>query len=102
MGSCFGKQRLRRPQPQRRVSEPKIDALAERRLIWGDLIDSAHVVRQFGNDAAHGDVVKPASQSESKDVLDIMDELLHQLFTTPARSRRLRNSREQRRKQTSS
>ena len=82
--------------------EPKIDALAERRLIWGDLIDSAHVVRQFGNDAARGDVAKPASQSESKDVLDTMDELLHQLFTTPARSRRFRDSREQRREQTSS
>lgn len=77
--------------------EPKIDALAEKRLIWGDLTDSAHVVRQFGNDAAHGDIVQPVTESEARDVLDIMDELLHQLFSTPARSKRLKASRQDRR-----
>lgn len=77
--------------------EAKINELAKRRLIWGDLVDSAHVVRQFGNDAAHGDLIEPPSAEETRDVLDIMDELLHQLFTTPARSKRLRASREDRR-----
>ncbi len=78
--------------------EPKIDALAERNLIWGDLIASAHVVRQFGNDAAHGDIAQPVTESEARDVLDIVDELLHQLFSTPARSDRLRTSRQERRR----
>jgi hypothetical protein len=73
--------------------EAKINELAEKRLIWGDLVESAHVVRQFGNDAAHGDLIEPPSHYETRDVLDIMDELLHQLFTTPARSERLRASR---------
>jgi hypothetical protein len=77
--------------------QAKIDELAEKRLIWGDLVESAHVVRQFGNDAAHGDLIEPPSDEEARDVLDIMDELLHQLFTTPARSKRLRASREERR-----
>ena len=75
----------------------KIDVLADKRLIWGDLVESAHVVRQFGNDAAHGDLIEPPSSEEARDVLEIMDELLHQLFATPARSKRLRSSREERR-----
>lgn len=78
--------------------EAKIDELAEQGLIWGDLVESAHVVRQFGNDAAHGDLIEPPSHEETRDVLDIMDELLHQLFTTPARSERLRASRGERRR----
>lgn len=73
--------------------ESKIDALKDKNLIWGDLIESAHLVRQFGNDAAHGDVIKPATSDEARDVLDIMDELLHQLFTSPARSKRLAEGR---------
>lgn len=77
--------------------EPKIDALAERQLIWGHLVSSAHLVRQFGNDAAHGDIVEPVTSAEAQDVLDIMDELLHQLFSTPARASRLAASRQQRR-----
>ena len=42
--------------------EAKIDAFAERNLIWGDHIGSAHIVRQFGNDAAHGDVWSRSAQ----------------------------------------
>jgi len=76
--------------------QPKIEALAERKLLWGDLVGSAHLVRQFGNDAAHGDVENPVTTEEARDVLDIMDELLHQLFTSPARSERLRGSRKER------
>ena len=76
---------------------PKIEELASRNLIWGDLIESAHVVRQFGNDASHGDIVQPVPKDEAEDVLDIMDELLHQLFVSPARSKRLRKSRAERR-----
>lgn len=71
----------------------KIAQLRERGLIWGDLVDSAEMVREFGNDAAHGDVNDPPSDAEVRDVLDIMDELLHQLFTSPERSKRLRLSR---------
>ena len=76
--------------------EAKINALKDRKLIWGDLIDAAHLVRQFGNDAAHGDVVEPVTSDEARDVLDIVDELLHQLFTSPARSRRLSDARNER------
>lgn len=76
--------------------EAKINALKDKNLLWGDLIESAHVVRQFGNDAAHGDVIAPATDDESREVLDIMDELLHQLFTSPARSRRLTAARKDR------
>ena len=71
----------------------KIIQLRERGLIWGDLVDSVEMVREFGNDAAHGDVTDPPSVSEVRDVLDILDELLHQLFTSPERSKRLRAAR---------
>jgi hypothetical protein len=37
------------------------------------------------------------TSAEAQDVLDIMDELLHQLFSTPARASRLAASRQQRR-----
>jgi len=67
--------------------------MAEKKLIWGDLIESAHVVREFGNDAAHGDILASVPESEARDALDIMDDVLHQLFTTKARSARLRESR---------
>lgn len=77
--------------------EAKIDELAAQQLIWGDLLDSAHIVRQFGNDAAHGDISQPPTQQEAQDVLAIVDELLHQLFTSPARSERLRQDRAERR-----
>ncbi|WP_345509311.1 DUF4145 domain-containing protein [Terrabacter aeriphilus] len=80
--------------------EAKIVALNEKNLIWGDLVASAHLVRQFGNDAAHGDIVEPVTVGEAEDVLDIMDALLHQLFSTPARALRLEASRQQRRDQT--
>lgn len=75
-------------------AQEKIESMAARHLIWGTLIDSAHLVRQFGNDAAHGDLGQPATQDETGDVLTIMDELLHQLFTTPARAEKLKAARQ--------
>lgn len=75
------------------TAQKKIEDMAEKHLIWGTLIDSAHLVRQFGNDAAHGDLGEPATQDETADVLTIMDELLHQLFTTPARAEKLKAAR---------
>lgn len=71
----------------------KITELSDKHLIWGTLVDSAHIVRQFGNDAAHGDLAEPATNDEASDVLTIMDELLHQLFTTPARAAKLKAAR---------
>jgi hypothetical protein len=41
--------------------------------------------------------LQPPTADEARDVLDITDELLHQLFTSPARSERLRSSRGERR-----
>lgn len=74
----------------------KITELHTKQLIWGALVDSADIVRQFGNDSAHGDLAEPATQDEALDVLTIMDELLHQLFSTPARAAKLKASRDDR------
>lgn len=71
----------------------KIKELTDKGLLRGDLIDSADLVREFGNDAAHGDVLNPPSEEEARDVLDIVDEVLHQLYISPARSVRLKASR---------
>lgn len=77
--------------------QSKIDALAAKNLIWGNLVDAAHTLRQFGNDAAHGDIGTPIPDDECRDVLTIMDELLHQLFTSLARTIRLNAGRTDRR-----
>lgn len=71
----------------------KIDAMYDARLIREDVRDGAHEVRYLGNDIAHGDFVEPVSKEDADLVLTLMDEVLEEVFQSPARVKRRRDNR---------
>lgn len=74
--------------------EQKIDALAERGLIRGHIREVAHEVRLDGNEVAHGDLVAtPISIEEARDVVDLLDEILHDAYQSKAIAERVRANR---------
>lgn len=46
---------------------------------------AAHAIRGFGNDMAHGDICDPVDADDAEEVLEIMSEILSELFQSPAR-----------------
>jgi len=72
----------------------KIDALYDARLIREHVRDGAHEVRHLGNDMAHGDFVEPVGQEEIDETLELMSEVLNEVFQSPARVERVRSARE--------
>jgi hypothetical protein len=71
----------------------KIDAMYEARLIREDIRDGAHEVRYLANDAAHGDFVEPVPQADAELILTLMDEVLEEVYQSPARVARRRAAR---------
>jgi hypothetical protein len=71
----------------------KIDAMYEARLIREHVRDGAHEVRYLGNDMAHGDFVEPVLKEDAELVLTLMDEVLQEVFQSPARVDRRRRAR---------
>lgn len=72
----------------------KIDALEAQGDIRRVIREAAHEVRIDGNGVAHGDLADQAmSADEARDVVALMDELLLEVFQTPARMERVRASR---------
>ena len=63
----------------------KIDAMYEARLIREDIRDGAHEVRYLANDAAHGDFANPVPQTDAELILTLMDEVLEEVYQSPAR-----------------
>jgi hypothetical protein len=74
--------------------ETKIDTLYNRGLIRGHVKEAAHEARLFGNDMAHGDFGEKADSDGADEVLIIMDEVLNDVFQSPARTELLRQRRE--------
>ena len=74
----------------------KIEEMARRELIREDTRQAAHEVRHFGNDMAHGDFVDPVDPEEAADILDLMDELLAEVYQAPAKVERVRERRKAR------
>jgi hypothetical protein len=71
----------------------KIDKMYERRLIREDIRDGAHEVRYLANDAAHGDFAEPVPQTDAELILTLMDEVLEEVYQSPARVARRRVAR---------
>jgi hypothetical protein len=71
----------------------KIDAMYEARLIREDIRDGAHEVRYLANDAAHGDFTEPVPQNDADLILTLMDEVLEEIYQSPARVARRRAAR---------
>jgi hypothetical protein len=71
----------------------KIDAMYEARLIREDIRDGAHEVRYLANDAAHGDFAEPVPQTDADLILTLMDEVLEEVYQSPARVAQRRATR---------
>jgi hypothetical protein len=77
----------------------KIDAMYEAHLIREHIKDGAHEVRHLGNDMAHGDFVEPVSTEDADLVLTLMDEVLEEVFQSPARVMKAKAAREAKKQQ---
>lgn len=65
--------------------QQKIEKMHEEHLLRDHVRDAAHEIRHLGNDMAHGDFVEPTSKEESEEVLELMSEILHEVFQSPAK-----------------
>jgi hypothetical protein len=74
----------------------KIDQMHEERLVRPDVRDGAHEVRAFGNDMAHGDFIQHVTPEEADLVLALMDEVLVEVYQSPARVARAQAARQER------
>lgn len=74
--------------------EKKIDRLFEDKHIREYVRDAAHEVRFGGNEVAHGDLVaEPMNNATATEILGLMDEILDEVFQSPARVARLKRQR---------
>jgi hypothetical protein len=78
----------------------KIKALEHQKLIRPHIKDGADSVRHFGNDMAHGDFVMPVSAEESELVIDLMGEILTEVYTSRAKIEKARAAVEARKQGT--
>lgn len=63
----------------------KIEELERQDFIRPHIKAVAHGIRDFGNDMAHGDFVAPVSAEESHLVIQLMGEILDEVYQSPAR-----------------
>lgn len=63
----------------------KIDELHKQGLVQELTKQTAHGIREFGNDMAHGDIEVPVDPLDADMVLEFMDALLGEVFQTPAK-----------------
>lgn len=66
----------------------KIESLAAQNYIRAHIKDAAHSVRVLGNEMAHGDFVNPISDEDTRLVIDLMGEILNEVFQSPAKIQR--------------
>jgi hypothetical protein len=71
----------------------KIEAMFKAGLVREHVKDAAHEVRHLGNDTAHGDFVEPVTEEAADEVLQLMSEVLDEVFQSPARVQRRRQAR---------
>ncbi|MGY2876540.1 hypothetical protein ACVW00_003730 [Marmoricola sp. URHA0025 HA25] len=71
----------------------KIDALEASAHIRPHTKEQAHEIRHFGNDMAHGDFVAPVIREEAEEVIELMREVLDEVYQSPARLEKRRNAR---------
>lgn len=55
--------------------------------------DQAHEIRHFGNGMAHGDFADPVGQEEAEEILELMCEVLDEVYQSPARLARRKEAR---------
>lgn len=72
----------------------KIEALQAASHIRPHIREGAHKVRLLGNDMAHGDFVEEVDAADAELVLALMDEVLSEVFQSPAKVAKARQVRE--------
>jgi hypothetical protein len=70
----------------------KIDAMHAAGLIDAFAKDTAHTIRVFGNDMAHGDFTVAVDEEDAEGVLTFMDYILHGVYQSKAKLQRLKDS----------
>lgn len=63
------------------------------KLIRPHTQEAAHELRFLGNDMAHGDFVDPVDAEDADEVLEVMSEILNEVYQGPARIHRMRAKR---------
>lgn len=71
----------------------KIDEMQARGLIREHVKAGAHEVRHLGNEMAHGDFVEAVTEEEAQETVGLMEEVLEEVFRSPARVERRRAAR---------
>lgn len=72
----------------------KIDALYDAKHLLEHVKEAAHEVRLIANEIAHGDIASQSvSREEAAQVIDFMDEILEEVYQSPARVAKFRASR---------
>lgn len=67
----------------------KIDDMHAKGFIRSFTQEAAHELRYLGNDMAHGDFVDEVDHDDAEAVLDVMAEILNEVYQGPARSMRM-------------
>ena len=73
--------------------EAKIDEMAKQDLIRKVVAEQAHEIRHLGNSTAHGDLGDSVTSEDAEEVLNLMAEVLNEVWQAPARSTRLAAAR---------
>jgi hypothetical protein len=73
--------------------EAKVDKMHDDGLVRELVKEQAHEVRHLGNDMAHGDFVDPVSEEEADETLQLMSEVLDEVYQAPARLEARRQAR---------
>lgn len=72
----------------------KIDEMEKQGLIRPHIKDAAHEIRYFGNSMAHGDFVVAVTEEESDEILELMGEVLNEVFQSPKKIERRKLARQ--------
>lgn len=67
----------------------KIDWLGKQGFIRPAVVAQTHEIRHFGNSAAHGDLDVRVEKEEAEEILELMGEVLNEVFQAPAKAARL-------------
>lgn len=76
----------------------KIDDLQAGQHIRPNTQTAAHELRFLGNDMAHGDFVEAVDMDDAEAVLDVMSEILNEVYQGPARVARMQAKRAEKNK----
>lgn len=63
----------------------RIEALHANDHVRKHTKDQAHEIRHFGNGMAHGDFADPVTKEEAEEVIELMREVLDEVYQSPAR-----------------